>query len=137
MNYARRGQLIAQNSYHETDLVARIEGASPHALVTLLYEQLLEALDVMAAMLAQGKSLGQSRHSARAQSIVVALQVSLDFARGGAVAESLGRVYRGMATELSKVIVNGDPDRLSQLRHGILSIANAWQKVGTPTHEEA
>jgi flagellar secretion chaperone FliS len=135
MMYGRVGH--AQAQYLETDLVSRIEGASSHALVTLLYEQLVEAIEVMVARLSRGGMLGRDRQSQRAQSILVALQASLDFSKGGAVAKSLGAVYQSMTNELGRAISEQDAARLNQLRGGVMSIADAWRKIGPPQQRAA
>jgi flagellar secretion chaperone FliS len=129
MIYARRGLALAQNQYQETDLVARVESASPHALVALMYDQLIDALDVMAAMLVQGRTIGQDRHSQRAQTILLALQTSLDFEKGGGVAHALGDVYRAMSAQLQRAILASDAAILGELRDGIKNIADSWNKI--------
>lgn len=131
MMYARRSVALAHSQYHETDLAARIESATPHALVALLYDQLIETIDVMLAMLAQGKAIGQDRHSQRAQSILVGLQTSLDFQTGGSVAEALEGVYQAMSAQLASAIAMKDAARLRELRTGAEDIASSWKKIAS------
>jgi flagellar protein FliS len=41
-------------SYRSVDLASRLEGATPHQLVQVMYEELLKALDAMAFATARG-----------------------------------------------------------------------------------
>jgi flagellar secretion chaperone FliS len=130
MIYApRMSPAKAQGHYLDTDLASRIECASPHALITLLYDQLEEALSVIAIRLAKGGAVGQDPHSRRAQSILIALQAGLDLDKGGDVAQALSGIYRAMTVELTRVVGERDGARLDCLRDGVSQVANAWRAI--------
>jgi flagellar secretion chaperone FliS len=129
MTHRRQGYLQARNQYRDTDLAARIDSATPHALVALMYERLIESLDVLSATIAQGRTIKNSDHSGRASAILVALQTSLDQEKGGALANTLSEIYRAMGARLSRVIAEQDSDLLSELRDGLATVAEAWMQV--------
>jgi flagellar secretion chaperone FliS len=127
--YARPNLLRARNQYQSLDLSSRIEGASPHRLVAILYEELLRSLDVLGAGLRQGKDITREPSAARARSILASLSASLDYDKGGSVAQTLGEVYRAMTRQLSAAIAGGDPTSLSVLRDGVADIAESWRQL--------
>ena len=129
MVYGQPNTMRARNQYRSLELASRVEGASPHALVAILYEELLRSLDVLGAALRQGRDIGREPHSARARSILTTLIASLDFDQGAAVAETLASVYRAMALQLSSATANGDAVKLAELRDGVATIAASWGRL--------
>ena len=101
--YGRPNLLRARNQYKSLELASRVEGASPHALVGILYDELLRSLDVLGAALRQGREIAREPSAARARSILMALSASLNFDQGGSVAQTLGGVYRAMTRQLLEV----------------------------------
>jgi flagellar secretion chaperone FliS len=127
--YGRPNLLRAQSQYKSLELASRVEGASPHALVAILYEELLRSLDVLGAALRQGRDLSREPSAARARSILTALVASLDFDQGGGVAQMLAGVYRAMTRQLSEAIAQGDAAKLSELRDGVATIKESWARL--------
>jgi flagellar secretion chaperone FliS len=127
--YGRPNLLRARNQYKSLELASRVEGASPHALVAILYEELLRAIDVLGAALRQGKDIAREPSAARARSILTALSASLDFDKGGSVAQTLGGVYRAMARQLAEAIARGDAMKLGEVREGIATISESWRRL--------
>lgn len=119
----------AHNQYQSLALTSRLEATGPHGLVAVLYEELLRSLDVMGVAIERGKDLARETHSERARSILIALEGSLDFERGEAVAGVLAGVYRAMQTQLRKLIADNDAGMLDELRDGVAEIADSWNKI--------
>jgi flagellar secretion chaperone FliS len=127
--YGRPNVLRAQSQYKSLELASRVEGASPHALVAILYEELLRSLDVLGAALRHGKDIAREPSAARVRSILTALSASLDFDQGGGVAQTLAGVYRAMTMTLAEAIASGDGAKLTELRDGIATISESWQRL--------
>ena len=127
--YGRSNLLRARNQYKSLELASRVEGASPHALVAILYDELLRSLDVLGAALRQGNDIAREPSAARARSILTALLASLDFDQGGGVADTLGGVYRAMARQLSEAVADGDSAKLSEVRDGVATISESWRRL--------
>jgi flagellar secretion chaperone FliS len=125
LNHQKRYQL-ARDNYRDIELVSRVQGASPHALVTLLYEQLLQSLDVMLAHHSLGHSVQRDQQYLRATSILVALQASLDHENGGALAERLAKIYGAVTFRLSRAVEEQNGELLLEVRAGLAEIAVAW-----------
>ena len=118
-------KMVSQH-YRMLELTSRIESASPHGLVGLLYEELLRALDLAIAAAALNKASG---HASKALSIIVALEGSLDVQKGGDLAVSLARIYRACSHGLSEAARTGNTQKLQEIRDAISNIAYAWQAL--------
>lgn len=116
----------ASRHYRQLDLASRVGEASPHALVALLYEELLNSLDAMIVLANSQMPLTGSVHSTKARSILVALEASLDFDNGGELAPVLAKVYRAAGRELGDAVTNNDGAKLPPLRAAISDIVYAW-----------
>ena len=129
--YMGQGQFgAARARYQSVDLASRLEGASPHRLVAIMYEELLKALDTMGAAIRQRDIVKRGRTQARALSILHGLEGSLDFERGAEIAAGLATVYR----EARRLVVNGgrenDDEQIVRARDMLGEIAGAWSAIG-------
>ncbi|EQB34000.1 flagellar export chaperone FliS [Sphingobium ummariense] len=109
---------------------SRIEGATPHALVKILFDELLIALDAAALAERQQDRVKVSDKQARAMSILFALESSLDFDKGGDIATGLAQIYR----EARRLLLVGAKERRAEpvedARTMIAEIADAWGQIG-------
>jgi flagellar secretion chaperone FliS len=120
---------IAGQHYRMLELTSRVESASPHGLVGLLYEELLRALDLAVASANAGKLLSGNIHVTRALTIIVALEGSLDMEKGGDLAMTLARIYRACRQGIYEASRNDDANTISEVRGAISDIAYAWQAL--------
>ena len=93
----------AKFRYQTVDVAARVEGATPHRLVGILFEELMKALEIMAAAQRANNRVKAIDKQARASNILLALETSLDFRNGGEIALNLSRVYR----ECRRLVLSG------------------------------
>jgi flagellar secretion chaperone FliS len=116
--------------YRDVEVKARVEGASPHGLIMILFEELLKGVDTLRAAERTGDWMRQTPVQARASSILHGLEQSLDMEQGGEVAANLARVYREARRLLG---TPAGPDRapaLEQARTMLGEIAAAWAAIG-------
>jgi flagellar secretion chaperone FliS len=125
--YASYGR--ATEHYRTMDIASRVESADPHALVAILYDELLACIDVLAAAARRGHALATNRHAHKARAILVSLQSGLDFDAGGDLAPMLAGVYAATAEELEARVADGNIDRIAELRSAIESVALAWNDI--------
>lgn len=116
--------------YNAIDMSSRIEGATPHGLVTILYDELLTALDTLIALGAQGDAARRNERSARAISILHGLDGALDFEKGGDIARSFAQIYAEGRRLLAKAQREGDLAPIVQTKAMISDIADAWKRIG-------
>ena len=116
--------------YQSVDIASRIEGATPHRLVQIMYEELLKALDAMAFATARGDYVKRGQHQGRVLAILTGLETSLDFDKGGQIAVDLVAIYR----EARRLVVaagrDGDAAPVGQAREMIQEISAAWDAIG-------
>ena len=121
----------ARVRYQSVDLSSRVEGASPHALVAILFDELLKALDAMAAA-ARCKDFSQrGAKQSRALSILHGLEGSLDYENGGEIAQSLFSIYAEARRLIMLAGRDNDPEQALRAREMIHEIASAWESLGT------
>ena len=128
--YAMRGQFSAAKArYQAVDVVSRVEGADPHALVAVLYDELLKALDAM-ALAAAKRDFGQrGERQAKALRLLSGLETSLDFEQGGEIAIGLARIYREGRRLVIAAARENDVEKINQAREMIGGIAEAWGQI--------
>ncbi len=116
--------------YQSVDISSRIEGATPHQLVQIMYEELLKALDAMAFATARGDYVQRGQHQSKVLAVLTGLETSLDFDKGGQIAVDLVAIYR----ETRRLVVaggrEGDARLVNQARAMIQEIASAWEGIG-------
>ncbi|HYD14641.1 MAG TPA: flagellar export chaperone FliS [Allosphingosinicella sp.] len=116
--------------YQSVDIASRIEGATPHQLVQIMYEELLKALDAMAFATARGDYVQRGQHQSKVLAVLTGLETSLDFDKGGQIAVDLVAIYR----EARRLVLAGGRDSdarlVTQAREMIQEIATAWDAIG-------
>lgn len=120
---------IASQHYRMLELKSRVESASPHGLVGLLYEELIRSLDLVLHSVKKGHNLSGNSHVAKAVSIIVALEGSIDFDAGGDLAPTLARVYAACRKGLNEAAKSNDEKKLAEVRDAISDIYYAWQAL--------
>ena len=116
--------------YRSIDMSSRVEGASPHRLVAILFEELLGALETAQAAERQGNRAKRAERQSRALSILHALEASLDFEKGGEIAVSLFSIYREARRLIGISGREGKSEAIEQARVMLADIAGAWQSIG-------
>jgi len=128
--YMQRGRFGATASYQNVNVASRIEGATPHKLVQMMYEELLKALEAMALAADRGDFVQRGQRQSKALAILSALETSLDFDKGGDIARGLLAIYR----EARRLVVAGGRDgqiqSIEDARVMLNEIANAWDAIG-------
>ncbi|WP_373488929.1 flagellar export chaperone FliS [Blastomonas sp.] len=116
-------------SYKAVDTASRVEGASPHALVTILFDEVLLRLDAAIRHAERGESPAMIQARARASAIVLALEESLDFDNGGELALALARIYREASRRINLAMSPDKVDSLRSARQMLAEIAEAWKAI--------
>lgn len=120
----------AGSRYRSLDVSSKVEGASPHALIALLFDELLLSLDATAAAQRSGDAARRGPRQARALAILHALEASLDYENGGEIAQGLAAIYRYSRRETVAGVQENAPERIDRARTSIAEIAGAWASIG-------
>jgi len=128
--YAAPSRFGAARAHYQTvDLSSRVEGASPHGLVAILFDELLKALDAMSVAM-RARDYGQrGTRQSRALSILNGLETSLDLDGGGEIAVSLLAIYREARRLVLAAGRDNDEEQLTRARAMLAEIASAWQAI--------
>ena len=111
-----------QQSYRE----AAVRGASPVELVVRLYEQTIEDLRQAAIAIEQNDIMLRTKRIKHAILVVGHLQSSLDFAKGGKVAQDLDLFYNAVRQSLVWVQFHPSKRGVTQLITDLLAVREAW-----------
>lgn len=128
--YATRLLADPGETYRQVDINSRIGGASPHALICLLFDDLLRSLRQGALATERRDHAAKSAHLTKALALLFALEAGLDFERGGAVAETLSRFYRGARETVMEASLALDAEQLRRVATNVAEIAESWRAIG-------
>jgi flagellar protein FliS len=120
----------ARSRYQIVDVESRVESASPHRLIAILFDELLKAIEIMQAAQSVGNRAKMIAKQSLAANILLALETSLDFRTGGELAVNLAHVYR----EGRRLVQQGGredrPEMVEDARVMLADIASAWEQIG-------
>lgn len=116
-------------TYRDIDLAGRTAAADPAALVSLLYEELVQALRVAGWAATHRRFEMRSERVTRATAILFALEAGLDFEKGGDVSQALASFYGGARRQLIRASLGGEAKPFLDIAASIDEIASAWKTV--------
>lgn len=128
---ASNNRAVANQHYRNMELQSRVASASPHGLVSLLYEELLRSLDLLVVTVGRGAPVSGNAHHVKALSIIIALESSIDFDNGGELAGVLQRIYRSAVRNLNKAARDNEIADITEVRSAMSDIAYAWAALIT------
>lgn len=115
------------NAYKET----QIKTAGQGKLIIMLYDAAIRQIDTAIADLKQGEREIDSVNNAlvKAQDAVTELMVSLDFERGGEIAQMLFNLYIFFNRQLIDANVNKDSGPLVEIREMLVELRGSWLQI--------
>ena len=115
------------NAYRET----HIKTASQGKIIIMLYDESLRQLDTAIHLLKNNTREYDKVNSAilRAQDMVTELMVSLDFEKGGDIAQGLYSLYMFFNQHMMQANMKKDVDMLSTVRGQLNELRTAWDQV--------
>ncbi len=115
-----------QQSYRE----ATIRGANAVELVVRLYEQMIEDMRHVAIAIEKNDIERRSNRIRHAILVIGHLQSSLDFAKGGKVAQDLSHFYDALRQNVVWVQFHPSKRGVTQVITDLLAVREAWIEVG-------
>jgi len=119
----------AKLRYQSVDVESQILGASPHRLIGILFEELAKAIDILIAAQRAGSHAKIAEKQARASTILLALETSLDYRNGGEIAVNLAKVYREARRLIQQGGRNNQPELIEAARGHLSGIIEAWEQI--------
>jgi flagellar secretion chaperone FliS len=115
--------------YADVDRASRALGATPHGLVTLLYDELLLALGVARRAAKRGNRRLYEERRERAVLLLGALDHGLDHRRNPALADALAATYRGLSAALMRASLLEAEAVLERVADSVSELAEAWGQI--------
>ncbi len=119
----------AKARYQTVDVSSQVEGASPHRLIGILFEELIKALEIMMAAQRAGQRNKVIDKMSRASTILLALETSLDYKNGGDIAVNLAKVYRESRRLVQLSGRSNDPELVELAKSYLSGIVDAWEQI--------
>ena len=120
--------LDARTQYRRAEEGILPELANPHQMIMITLRELDRSLVVLARAQDEAALL-PTPHLTRAMTAIYILQSSLDFEKGGEIADNLFRVYEFVRLQLLAAFQKEGNAQLTQARSYIADILSAWQSM--------
>ncbi len=118
-------------AYQQVQVTTSVDGASPHRLVEMLFEGLLDALAHARGALRSGNLAAKCDAIGRAVRIVEeGLKAGLNVEEGGRLAEDLRALYAYVTVRLTYANLHNDEAAIGECVRLIEPISRAWQEMG-------
>lgn len=126
----------ASSAYKRVGVETSVQNASPHHLVHLLFEELLQSLSAARGALARQQIAEKGAAIGKAVRILdEGLRAGLNLKQGGELAGNLDRLYEYCIAQLTRANARNDDALLLEVRTLVEPLAEAWQQIkpGTST----
>ncbi|MCW2474365.1 MULTISPECIES: flagellar export chaperone FliS [unclassified Symbiopectobacterium] len=124
--YSRTGS----QAYANVGLESSVMSASPHQLITLLFDGAHSALARAKILMNQGDIAGKGNALSKAIDIINnGLKAGLDMEKGGELAENLSALYDYMTQRLTIANLHNDVQVIDEVNTLLANIADAWRQI--------
>jgi flagellar protein FliS len=127
------------HAYANSEREAAVESDNPHALIAVMFDELLRSMNSFFANLEKNDADLELRGKSMSRSltIIYALQSSLNFEAGGEIAENLFRLYEYARQQLLASAKSEEPEGISSAIDSLAEIRDAWRMTAGQTAGEA
>lgn len=131
MHHAKSANRVARSAYGQSEVRSLVDGADRHQLITILYQEVENALDAMPVARRHGRFAFYAERQARVLTILNGLENALDHQVGGQLAADLTAVYHGVRNAVLTASRTREDSHLLVARRMIGTVADAWRQIGT------
>ncbi len=119
------------SAYQRVDVETSISQASPHQLISLLFEGLFQAVGAASAALKRGDIVAKCAQITKAVRIIdEGLKPALNMTQGGELASNLDAVYGYCVTRLTLANLTNDERELADVVRVMTPVATGWKQIG-------
>jgi flagellar protein FliS len=122
-------QSRAIKSYGSVHVASSLAGARGAELTQLLFDGLVDALVALRGHIVHRSIEAKAAQVAKVQRIVMGLQSTLDFERGGDIARNLDELYGYVIRRLVHVHAYNDVEVLDEVTSLMREIRDAWRTL--------
>ncbi|MGD8107201.1 flagellar export chaperone FliS [Pantoea sp. FN0302] len=124
--YAKQGT----QAYAQVDLHSKVAGATPHQLITMLFDGAHSAIVRARLYFENGNIAKRGEMISKAINIIDnGLRSALDHEKGKQIAGDLDALYHYMSRTLLQANLNNDPSQLAHVDEILTNIAEAWKEI--------
>lgn len=117
-------------AYRKVGLETRLESASPHMLVLMLFDGALLSIANAQRYMEQKEIAEKGKAISKTIDIIAnGLQASLDLQSGGEIAERLEALYEYMGQRLLQANLRNDMAALKEVSALLQELKSAWEKI--------
>lgn len=127
----------ALNQYRTTDVHSGIADASPHRLIQMLMDGVLDKLNTAKGCMERGDLAEKGRQVSWAISIIGGLQGSLDLEHGGEIARNLSDLYDYMNRRLLTANLENAPGIVDEVVGLMRELKAGWDAIPPAYHRGA
>ena len=126
----------AATAYQSTGIETSVNGASPHQLIVLLFDGLLQALNAARVAMQRKDIEAKGKQIVRAVRLLEeGLKAGLDMERGGELARNLRTLYDYCTQRLTHANLHNDVAAIEEVQRLIAPVADAWKQIGTQAQD--
>jgi len=125
-------------AYRDVGATTALDGASPHKLVSLLYDALASELAAARGAIQRGDVAEKGRAILHAVRIVdEGLNAPLDMEAGGSLADNLRELYKYILQRLTHANLRNDAAAISECARLIDALRDGWDGIAEQAHAGA
>lgn len=122
----------AANAYRQVGAQSGVESASPHRLIQMLFDGLLQNLNAARGAMQRGEVETKGVQLGRAVRILEeGLKGSLNRQQGGELAMNLGALYDYCIQRLTQANLRNDVQAVEEVVSLVEPVAQGWQEIGS------
>lgn len=122
------------SAYAKIGVETGVTAASPHKLITMLFDGAMVSLNSAATHMQAGDMAAKGQAISRVISIIEnGLRASLDKSAGGELALQLDALYSYMTTRLLSANLNNQADLLTEVHNLLIELRGAWEAIEPKT----
>jgi flagellar protein FliS len=126
------------SAYARVGIETGVVAASPHRLISMLFEGALIALSSAVQQMKAGSTAAKGQSISKAINIIDnGLRASLDKKVGGEIALSLDALYEYMSKRLLTANSTNQPDMVDEVQGLLRQLKSAWDAIGPTVAEQA
>lgn len=119
----------ALNAYAQTNAHASVFDASPHKLISLLFEGANTRLAATKSAMANNDIARRGELISKAIEIISTLQANLDMEKGGDVSKSLEALYDYMIRQLLEANRSNSPEKIDEVVSLLSEVKSGWDAI--------
>lgn len=125
------------SQYQQVGLKDQLAVADPHKVTQIMMQLALENLAKAKGCLTNNDLENKGKFLAKSTTILATLKDTLDFEKGGEVAENLARLYDFMLNKIADVVISNNPDEVQDVIDVLLPIKSGWDQISEADKQEA